>query len=77
MEQQIIAPFYNSYTAESGKHYDYPAILKLARGNQKLAQCLVDIADGEHLETTFERLVIEGEITEDGNFIPQEEDEED
>mgnify|MGYP000563135332 CR=1 FL=1 len=54
------------YTAESGTTYTYNEVLKLAKGNKKYADSLIERADWQHIETIIDEDITEDEIEEIG-----------
>jgi hypothetical protein len=49
--------------------YTYADFLKVAKGNEKLAQCLFEMVDWQCPETLFNDLLLDKEINEDGHFV--------
>lgn len=60
------------YTSEAGQKYTKKQVLEIAKGNEKLANVLLDLATWQHIETVFQELVNEGEIDSEGNFLNEQ-----
>lgn len=77
LQEKIGKEGYIPENAEEGDNpYYYEDFLRIARGNEKLAEVIYDLCEWQHPETIFEELLIEEEIDEDGNMIYKEEEEE-
>jgi hypothetical protein len=53
----------------SNTQYTYADFIKIAKGNEKLAEYLFSTVDWQCPETLFNDLLIDEEIDEEGNFI--------
>ena len=59
------------YTTENGDSYTFEQILEIAKGNERLANIILNLCQWQHPETVFQELLNEEEIDENGNILEQ------